>query len=501
MNKREFFDFYASQGRALSFDDVRLKTGPSSVDPISVDISTLFSRRVGLKCPIVSAPMDTVTESQMAIAMASAGGLGIIHRSFTSEAQVAEVMRVKTYLNALIQIPVCIYGDQTMEEIENERQARKYSFYSFPVLDREGNVIGLLTEDDFTFCVDYSLTVESVMKQGLVTAPAAESIEKAYAIMQSSRLKALPLINEDGKLSGMYVFSDVKRIKDNSHEGYNVDPEGHLFVGAAIGVGDAAIEQALLLADAGVDVLVIDTAHGDSLKVFETLKALKQQLDLRVDVVVGNISEGDSAQRLVDVGADGIKVGQGPGSICTTRIIAGIGCPQLTAIDNCASAIAGSGVPVIADGGINNSGDITIAIAAGADCTMMGRLLAGTKEAPGSVTVIKGITYKSYRGMGSLGAMRDSATSRQRYGDTGKDTIVPEGVEGFVPYQGLIQDVLQQYIGGFRRGLGYVGAADIAELQAKAEFYLMSESGKRESHPHDVSMITPTPNYPGGNQS
>jgi len=501
MNKRDFFDFYASLGRALAFGDVRLKTGFSAVDPISVDISTFFSRRVGLKCPIVSAPMDTVTESRMAIAMALAGGLGIIHRSFASLEQVAEVVRVKTYLNALIQVPVCIYEDQTMEEIENERRARKYNFYSFPVLDREGNLIGLLTEDDFTFCVDYSLTVENVLKQGLATAPATTSIEEAYAIMQLSRLKALPLVNGDKKLNGMYVFSDVRRIMNNSHEGYNVDPEGHLFVGAAIGVGDTAVEQALLLVEAGVDVLVIDTAHGDSLKVFETLRALKQQLNPDVDVVVGNISEGDSAKRLVDAGADGIKVGQGPGSICTTRIIAGIGCPQLTAIDNCASAIAGSGIPVIADGGINNSGDITIAIAAGADCVMMGRLLAGSKEAPGDVIVIKGITYKSYRGMGSLGAMRDSAASRQRYGDTGKDAIVPEGVEGFVPYQGSVQDVLQQHIGGFRRGLGYVGAADIAELQVKAEFYLMSESGKRESHPHDINMITPTPNYPGGNQS
>lgn len=501
MNKRDFFNLYASQGRALSFDDVRLKTDYSVVDPASVDISTFFSQRVGLKCPIVSAPMDTVTESRMAIAMALAGGLGIIHRNFTSEAQVAEVVCVKTYLNALIQVPVCVYGDQTMEEIENEKQAKKYGFYSFPVLDHEGNLIGLLTEDDFTFCADYSLTAESIMKQGLVTAPATESIEEAHAIMQSSGLKALPLVDGDGKLSGMYVFSDVRRIMNNSHEGYNVDLEGHLFVGAAIGVGDTAIEQALLLADAGVDVLVIDTAHGDSLKVFETLKSLKQQLDPRVDVVVGNISEGDSAKRLIEAGADGIKVGQGPGSICTTRIIAGIGCPQLTAIDNCASAIADSGIPVIADGGINNSGDITIAIAAGAGCVMMGRLLAGTEEAPGDVTVIKGITYKSYRGMGSLGAMRDSAASRQRYGDTGKDAMVPEGVEGFVPYQGPIQSVLQQYVGGFRRGLGYVGAADIAKLQAKAEFYFMSESGKRESHPHDISMIAPTPNYSRGNQS
>lgn len=500
MNKRDFFDLFAGMGKGLSFDDVRLKTGYSEVDPALVNISTLFSRRVGLKCPIVSAPMDAVTESRMAIAMALVGGLGIIHRNFTSPAQVAEVVRVKTYLNALIQVPVCVHEDQTMKEIENERQAKKYGFYSFPVLDREGNLIGLLTEDDFAFCVDYCLTVGSVMKQELVTAPVAVSIEEVYVIMQSSRLKALPLVDGDGKLNGMYVFSDVKRIRDNSHEGYNIDPKGHLLVGAAIGVGDAAIEQSLLLADAGVDVLVIDTAHGDSLKVFETLKSLKQQINPRVDVVVGNISEGDSAKRLIEAGADGIKVGQGPGSICITRIIAGIGCPQLTAIDNCASAIVGSGVPIIADGGINNSGDITIAIAAGAYCVMMGRLLAGTEEAPGDVTVINGITYKPYRGMGSLGAMRDSDASRQRYGDTGKDAMVPEGVEGFVPYQGTIQSVLQQHIGGFRRGLGYVGAANIDELQEKAELYLMSESAKRESHPHDISMISATPNYPGGGQ-
>ncbi len=500
MGKRQFFEAMAQQCLALSFDDVRLKTGYSKVPPSLVDISSKLSQHVGLKCPVVSSPMDTVTESRMAIAMAKAGGIGVIHRNLDPVRQAAEVARVKSHLNALIAKPVTVFGDDTIEIIDNMRRDNGYTFHSFPVIDREGRLIGLITKNDFDMCDDVSLPASVVMtkESDLLTAPLGTKLEEAHRIMTEKKKKVLPLIDDNGRIKKMYVLSDVNRIRTGTRDGYNTDVGGHLRVAAAIGTGEEAVQRALLLAEESVDVIVIDTAHGDSLPVFEALKNLKKLLSGKnIDFVVGNVSEGESAKRLVDAGADGIRVGQGPGSICTTRIIAGIGCPQVTAVYECAKAIEGSDVPICADGGIKNSGDIPIIIGAGAHCVMLGNLLAGTDEAPGEIVTIRGVPHKKYRGMGSLGAMKDNAASRQRYGEQGtvKDRFVPEGIEGAVPYKGSVLSELHQQVEGLRRGMGYVGAANIEELREKADFHRISVAGLRESHPHDVVITQDAPNY------
>lgn len=497
MSKQRFFCRMERLGLALSFDDVRLKSGYSKVPLSQIAIDSLFSRRIRLRCPIVSSPMDTVTEYRMAIALAMAGGIGIIHRNLEPSVQASQVARVKSYLNACISNPVCVQGNQTIREIEAMRKTEGYGFKSFPVLDEQGRLIGLLTKNDFDLCDDPSLLASAVMTRELVTAPVGTELSHAYKIMEQNKKKTLPLLDEHGVMMGMYVFSDAKRIKTGSQDGHNIDQQGHLRVGAAIGTGRGEIDRALMLAEKSVDVIVIDTAHGDSLPVYETLAQLRKELGNTVDIVVGNVSEGPSAKRLAEAGADGIRVGQGPGSICTTRIVAGIGCPQVTAVYNCASAVEGSGIPVCADGGINNSGDITVAVAAGAHCVMLGRLLAGTDEAPGEVITLRGVPHKVYRGMGSLGAMQDNASARARYGQTvmAKDRLVPEGIEGAVPYKGSVQAMLHQYVEGLRRGMGYVGAATIAELQNKADFHRISSAGLRESHPHDVVITQDAPNY------
>ncbi len=498
MGKREFFNAMAQTGLALSFDDVRLKSGFSVVPPASVDISSRFSRNVRLKSPIVSASMDTVTESRLAIAMAMRGGIGVIHRNLTPTRQAAEVARVKTHLNALIARPVTVFGDRTIKQIEAMRRREGFTFQSFLVISRKGRLIGLLTRNDFDMCEDLDMKAREVMTRKLVTAPSGTSLAEAYKRMRSEKKKVLPLVTPDGMPAGMYVFSDVKRVCTDSQSGYNTDPNGHLCVAAAIGTGHEELERAKLLIHAGVDVIVVDTAHGDSKDVYTTLAKLRKMTRGKgVDIVAGNVSEGDSAKRLVDAGVDGIRVGQGPGSICTTRIIAGIGCPQVTAIYNCATAIKRSGVPVCADGGIEHSGDIPIAIGAGAHSVMLGKLLAGTDESPGDIVTIRGVPHKTYRGMGSLGAMQDNAASRQRYGERGtsKDRLVPEGIEGAVPYKGPVSAEIHQLLEGLRRGMGYVGAASIAELHKKADFHRISPAGLRESHPHGLLITHDAPNY------
>jgi IMP dehydrogenase len=505
MNKRQFFDAMAVQGLALSFDDVRLIPGYSVVVPTLVDITTKFTRRVGLKCPIVSSPMDTVTESRMAIAMAMAGGIGVIHRNLEPERQAAEVARVKSHLNALILKPVTVFGDESIEQIERRRAEEGYSFQSFPVINRKGRLIGLITKNDFDMCDDTSLKAETVMTHfsSLITATSGTDINEAYRIMEEEKKKVLPLVTDERAIEGMYVFSDVKRILTRSQEGYNTDARGHLLVAAAIGTGEESLQRAALLIKEQVDVLVIDTAHGDSKPVFDILKALKAMPEASgIDIVAGNVSVGAAAKRLVEAGADGIRVGQGPGSICTTRIIAGIGCPQVTAVHECSTAIEGSEVPIIADGGIKHSGDIPIAIGVGAHAVMLGKLLAGTDEAPGDLVTIRGVPHKRYRGMGSLGAMQENEASRQRYGErsTSKDRFVPEGIEGAVPYKGPVTSELLQQIGGLRRGMGYVGAATLEELRQKAELYRITGAGLNESHPHSIVITDDAPNYRKANQ-
>jgi IMP dehydrogenase len=498
MAKHEFFAAMEQIGLALSYNDVRLRTKYSEISPADVCLKTNFSRRITLHIPITSAPMDTVTESKMAIALAKAGGIGIIHRSLTPENQAEEAARVKYHLNGLIAKPICVKGENTIREIEDLRIKNGYGFHTFPVIDKAGKMIGLLTNSDFVFCDDANLTAKDVMSKDVHTAKEGTDLESAFENMRARKKKVLPLIDKENRVKGMYVFSDVKRIKNGSSSGYNTDQSGQLRVGAAIGTGEDELVRAESLIQHGkVDVIVIDGAHGDTRSVIEsTLKPLKNRFP-DIDIVVGNISEGPSAKRLVDAGADGIKVGQGPGSICTTRIVAGIGCPQVTAVYNCARAIEGSGIPVCADGGIIYSGDITVAIGAGAHCVMLGRILAGTDETPGQIVNRHGVPHKIYRGMGSLGAMQDNQASRQRYGQqgTGKDQIVPEGIEGAVPYQGAVEKVLHQNLEGLRRGMGYIGAREIKDLQERAEFYRISSAGLAESHPHDVEHIQDSPNY------
>ena len=492
----EFFEKMNKLGLALSYGDVRLKTGHSTILPAEANLASRFSRNVPTNCPIISSPMDTVTEHKMAIAMAKMGGLGVIHRALSPKDQAAEAARVKHYLNGLIKKPICVDENDTIEQILKMIEEKDFSFHSFPVTNKSGRLVGLLTNNDFDFCSNRELRASEVMSRDLITAKEGTNIDDAFKIMQNNKKKILPIVNDAGDVVGMYVFSDLKRIITGGSPLYNLDANGNLRVGAAIGTGDDVFERVDLLAGQGVDVVIIDTAHGDSKKVLETLKEIKRNYT-KLDVVVGNISEGASAKRLVDAGADGIKVGQGPGSICTTRVIAGIGCPQVTAVYNCAKAVRGSGVPVCADGGIQYSGDITIALAAGAHSVMLGNLLADTKETPGEVTIRQGATVKEYRGMGSLGAMQSSVASKERYGqtDSAKDKLVPEGVEGVVPYKGEVDKMIFQLLGGLRSGMGYVGAATIEELQQKADFYRISGAGLGESHPHNLLVFKDAPNY------
>ncbi len=497
--KKAVLEKAREEGIALTFDDVRLRTGYAEVMPDDVDLKSKFSRNVGLKIPIVSAAMDTVTESGLAIELAKLGGIGVIHRSLSIGDQAFHVAKVKHHLNGLIENPICVYEDEEISSILSKRDSKGYSFHSFLVLNREEMLVGIITKNDFEFCGNGPSSAREIMSTELLTAPKQTTLDEAYDLMRRKKKKVLPLVDYNGKVEGMFVFSDVKRIKTRSAESYNVDEKGQLRVAAAIGVGVEALERVARLVEENVDVVVIDTAHGDSKSVVDTLKEIKKEYG-SLDVVVGNVSVADSAKRLIESGADGIKVGQGPGSICTTRIIAGIGRPQVSAIYDCVKMVEGHGIPVCADGGLRNSGDIPIAIAAGAHSVMMGSMLAGTEESPGEIVFAQGRQWKGYRGMGSIGAMTESKGSRERYlqSDKGKNKMVPEGVEGLVPYKGHLKKVIFQYVGGLRRGMGYVGASSIEELREKGEFDRVTAAGFSESHPHDIEITKDSPNYQRG---
>ncbi|MDO8556419.1 MAG: IMP dehydrogenase [Nanoarchaeota archaeon] len=489
-----------SQRIALTFDDVRLKTCYSEVLPASVNLSSRFSRNVPLKIPVVSSPMDTVTEHAMAIGMAKLGGLGIIHKNLDVVDQVAEVRKVKRHLHGLIEDPVTVFADVSLQEVLAMRDQHKYSFHSFPVVDREGRLVGILTQDHFDFdgALRADALVSDVMtKEPLVAVPET-TLEDAYRWMVQVRKKMLPLVDADRYVKGLYVWGDVVRMQSGRSDLFNVDAKGRLRVGAAVGVYNDAFTRVAALLSEGVDVVVVDTAHGDSKGVIETVRALKDQYT-SLDVVAGNVSQGSSAKHLLDAGADGIKVGQGPGSICTTRIVAGVGCPQVSAVYRCVQAV-GNNVPVCADGGLRFSGDVAIALATGATSVMMGSMLAGTKESPGELIFYDGRQRKAYRGMGSLGAMRAHRASADRYlqGGSGSDKFVPEGVEGLVDYRGELSSVLHQYMGGLRASMGYLGAANVEMLQEHADFDYLTGAGMQESHPHDIQITHEAPNYPGG---
>ncbi|MGD9276018.1 MAG: IMP dehydrogenase [Candidatus Pacearchaeota archaeon] len=495
MEGKKVLEEASKNGVALTYDDVRLKSGYSAVMPDLVSLDSRFSKNVSLKIPIVSAAMDTVTEGKMAIELAKLGGLGIIHKNLSIEEQAAQVAKVKFHLNGLVEKPICFHEDDSIEFILRNIREKGFGFTSFPIVNSDEELVGILTGNDFEFCEDKKLFAKDLMSNELLIAPKDTSLDEAYKIMIKNKKKVLPLV-EDKKIVGLYVFSDLKRIKTGSAKNYNVDSNNQLRVGAAIGTGEEAIERTKELFRKNIDVVVIDTAHGDSLPVYETLKKIKK-LFPDLDVVVGNVSVGKSARRLAEAGADGIKVGQGPGSICTTRIIAGIGRPQVSAVYDCAKQVQEFNIPVCADGGIKNSGDISVAIGAGASSVMMGSLLSGTDESPGKVIFKDGRQWKSYRGMGSMGAMEENSGSRERYNqkESGKDKLIPEGIEGLTPYKGKLKDVIFQYVGGLRRGMGYVGAKSIEELKEKGDFDRITGAGLSESHPHDVLITKAAPNY------
>lgn len=491
--KIAFFKNTATQGLALTYDDVRLRTARSSVSAIDVNTKSKFSRNVELNVPIVSAAMDTVTTSAMAIAMAKCGGIGVIHAGLSISAQRDEVRRVKLHLNALIEQPVVAVDTQSVQSVLEMCANRNFDFRTFPVVDAKNKLIGILAQHDFDFSDDKTVSVKSVMTplSQLKTASADTGVDEAYRLMREYKKKTLPLVDKDGKVTGLYVLSDVLRVVRGNPSQYNLDDNGRLRVAAAVPTDpEEAVERVEAMKDY-LDVAVIDTAQGDSDYALSTLIRLKKEFN-DIDVVVGNVSEGASAYALAKAGADGIKVGQGPGSICTTRPETGIGCPQVTAVYECVRAVEEFDIPVCADGGITNPGDISIAIAAGAHSVMLGGLLAATKETPGDVIGLEdGSMVKVYRGMGSASALKDSAASRKRYGTEGTSgTPLAEGVESYVTYRGSVFEVMDHYIKALRKSMSYVGAPNIASHRAKTGFWRITASGLRESHPHDVRVIS-----------
>lgn len=473
----------------LTFDDVLLVPAESHVLPNDVSTATRLTRELTIEIPIVSAAMDTVTEARLAIALAREGGIGIIHRNLPIDAQVAEVDKVKRSESGMIVEPVTLPADARVSDAL-ELMAT-YHISGVPITDDAGKLVGILTNRDLRFAPDTSQSVSTLMtSRDLVTAPVGTTLAEAESILHRHKIEKLPVVDGDGVLRGLITVKDIqKRIE---FPRATKDDKGRLRAGAAVGVGPDAWERAAALVESGVDVLVVDTAHGHSASVPEMVQRIKSEWD--VQVVAGNVSTAEATRYLVDAGADAVKIGQGPGSICTTRIVAGVGVPQITAIYECARE---ADVPIIADGGLTSSGDIAKAIAAGADSVMAGSMLAGTDESPGEVVLHQGERYKEYRGMGSLGAMRARGSSRDRYfqGDVEDvEKLVPEGIEGRVPYKGPLAAILHQLVGGLRQAMGYCGAATIDDMK-RAQFVRITAAGLRESHPHDVTITKEAPNY------
>ena len=476
---------------SLTFDDVLLVPGYSDVLPADVDLRTELHPRLRLNIPVLSAAMDTVTEADMAIALARQGGLGVIHRNMTVEEQAAEVDKVKRSEAGMIVNPVTLGPDATLAEAEAIMS--RYRISGVPITLEDGTLIGILTNRDIRFARDFSRPVREFMTaEHLITAPEGTTLEEAREILHRYRIEKLPLVDERGRLRGLITYKDI--LKQETYPNAAKDDQGRLLVAAAVGVGDAALERAEALIQAGVDALVIDTAHGHTRRVLDTVRALKHHWP-HIPVLAGNVVTGEGVIALARAGADAVKVGVGAGSICTTRVVAGVGMPQISAIWESARAAREIGVPIIADGGIKYSGDITKALAAGAHAVMLGSLLAGLEEAPGELIIYEGRHFKSYRGMGSLGAMKGRARDRYGSGQGSGDKLVPEGIEGMVPYKGRLADYMFQLMGGLRSGMGYVGAANLKELHEKARFTRITNAGLIESHPHDVIITKEAPNY------
>ncbi len=477
----------------LTFDDVLLVPARSDVLPAEVDTSTRLTRTIRLQIPLCSAAMDTVTESRLAIAIAQQGGIGVIHRNLAIERQAEEVDRVKRSESGMIVDPVTIRPDRPVREALAVME--RYKISGVPVVDEEGYLVGIITNRDLRFETRLDIPVaEAMTPQPLITVPVGTTLEQAKAVLQKHRIEKLPVVDENRKLKGLITVKDIQ--KAIKYPNAAKDELGRLRVAAAIGVTGDFRERADELVRARVDCLVIDTAHGHSTRVIDAVREIKRRHP-EVPLVAGNVATAEATRELIEAGVDAVKVGVGPGSICTTRVVTGAGVPQLTAIHDCAMAARGTGVPIIADGGIKFSGDIAKAIAAGADVVMIGSLFAGTEEAPGELILYQGRTFKAYRGMGSLGAM-SAGPSRDRYGQEGAETeakLVPEGIEGRVPYKGTLADMVTQLVGGLRAGMGYTGCRTIQELQEKARFVKISSAGLRESHVHDVIITKEAPNY------
>jgi IMP dehydrogenase len=493
-------------GEALTFDDVLLIPQESSVLPRDVDVSTRLSREIKLNIPLVSAAMDTVTEARMAIALAREGGLGIIHKNMPIARQASEVDQVKRSESGMINNPITLTPDKSIREALE--LMRRYRISGIPIVEsrlsfdnsknenRENGekLVGILTNRDLRFETNLDQRLDAVMtRENLITAPVGTTLEEAERKLQKHRIEKLLIVDEKGRLKGLITVKDIQKKK--THPNAAKDPHGRLRVGAAVGVAKDTLERAAALVQAEVDVLVVDTAHGHSHGVLKTVQQLRQAFP-KIQLIAGNVATEEGALALIAAGVDAVKVGIGPGSICTTRVVAGVGVPQITAIMECAKACRRHDVPLIADGGIKQTGDVAKAIAAGADTVMMGNMFAGTEESPGDMIYLEGRSFKVYRAMGSLAAMKQGSSDRYfQEGETNLKKLVPEGIEGRVPYRGKISDIVYQITGGLRAAMGYVGAANIAELKSKARFLQITAAGLRESHPHDIIITHEAPNY------
>jgi IMP dehydrogenase len=485
----------------LTFDDVLLLPAPSDVVPAAADTSSQLTRKIRLKVPLVSSAMDTVTEARMAIAMARAGGMGVLHRNLSITEQAGQVETVKRSEAGMVTDPVTCSPDNTLAEVD--AMCARFRISGLPVVDAGGSLVGIITNRDMRFEVDMGKRVAEVMtKAPLITAQEGVTADAALGLLRRNKIEKLPVVDGHGRLTGLITVKDF--VKTEQHPNATRDSDGRLLVGAAVGVGDDAWERAMALVDAGVDVLVVDTAHAHNRRVLDMVGKVKAEVGRQVEVIGGNVATRSAAAALVEAGADAVKVGVGPGSICTTRVVAGVGAPQITAILEAHAACGPAGVPVIADGGLQYSGDIAKALAAGASTAMLGSLLAGTAEAPGELIFVNGKQFKSYRGMGSLGAMqgRGEAGSAKSYSKDryfqddvlSEDKLVPEGIEGRVPFRGPLSTVIHQLTGGLRAAMGYTGAATIAALH-HAQFVQITAAGLKESHPHDIQMTVEAPNY------
>ncbi|MEN6627147.1 MAG: IMP dehydrogenase [Candidatus Sumerlaeia bacterium] len=487
----------AQQYTALTYDDVSLMTQFADFSPQQTDLRTKLTRNITLNVPFVSAAMDTVTEAPMAIAMALQGGIGIVHKNLDPVAQRTNVKRVKFYLNGFLAKARTMRPDNTIDDVQRVKREKGWQFNSFPILDESRRLVGIVTGRELKYNASAATALAEIMIRQPVTAPVGTTIQQAFDRMCEHKISILPILESDGTFTGMYCFDDVKEILARNHPLYNRDALHKLRCGAA--VGPNTHERVEVLMESLVDVLVVDTAHGHTKGNIDMVRWIKQHYP-KVDVIAGNVATAEATKALIEAGADGVKVGVGPGSICTTRVVAGVGVPQLTAIYECARAARGSGIGIIADGGIRFSGDVAKALVAGADCVMMGGALAGTDESPGERILYQGRQYIMYRGMGSLDAMAQRFGSADRYGQdpTVPDKMVPEGIEGMVPYAGAVADVLTQFIGGLRSSMGYNGCRTIPELQERGKFMRVTDAGRRESHPHDVTVTKDAPNYRAG---